>query len=79
MRHPILARIVRRVVVRVIERKTGMNPLDVLSGYKTYIAAVGLVALGVYQLTQGDLQTGAANVVTGLGLIFNRRAADRPQ
>ena len=28
--------------------------LDILAGYKTYIAALGLLGLGVYQITNGD-------------------------
>lgn len=27
-----------------------------LTGYKTYLAAAGLVGLGIYQLSQGDIQ-----------------------
>ena len=47
------------------------NPLNILgmfSGFKTYIAGVGLIALGVYQMTQGDYQTGMQTIAAGLAV-----------
>lgn len=55
-----------------------MNPLDWLSGSKTYVTAVGSIALGVYQCTQGHFDTGIPAIMAGLGLVFARRASDRP-
>jgi hypothetical protein len=48
-----------------------MAIFTLLSGYKTYLAAVGLVGLAVYQVSQGQLETGiqsflAAAAATGL-------------
>lgn len=42
--------------------------LDIFSGYKTYIAAAGLVGLGIYQISQGDVQTGVASLMAGLAV-----------
>lgn len=42
------------------------------SGFKTTVAAVGLVALGVYQLTTGDVVTGGQSIVAGLGILGAR-------
>jgi hypothetical protein len=52
--------------------------LDILQGYKTYIAAVGLLALGVYQLTGGDLPTGIHSILAGLAAFGLRSALARP-
>jgi hypothetical protein len=48
-----------------------MAILALLSGYKTYLAAVGLVGLAVYQISQGQIETAlqsflAAVTATGL-------------
>lgn len=43
-------------------------------GYKTYIAAVGLIALGVYDYTQGDATGGTQHLMQGLGLLGLRHA-----
>lgn len=55
-----------------------MNPLDLFPGWKTYIAAVGLIGLGVYQLSTGAVTEGVASILAGIALIANRRAVDRP-
>lgn len=51
--------------------------LDFLPGWKTYITGVGLIGLGVYQISQGEVTTGIATVTTGFGLLAGRRAVDR--
>jgi hypothetical protein len=33
-----------------------------LAGYKTYIAALGLLGLGVFQITQGQVNEGLASI-----------------
>ncbi len=48
-----------------------LGPLD---GYKTMIAAVGLVALGVYKLTQKDFEGGAQSIAAGLAALGLRHA-----
>jgi uncharacterized membrane protein YiaA len=45
-----------------------------LEGYKTYIAALGLVCLGIYQLTQGETESGIKTIAQGLGLLGLRSA-----
>lgn len=47
--------------------------LNSLSGKKTYIAAVGLLGLGVYQLTQGDV-SGVQSVLSALAAFGVRDA-----
>ena len=51
-----------------------MNVIDVLSGYKTYIAAVGLVGLAVYQASQGDVQTAFQTFLAALAAVGLRHA-----
>jgi hypothetical protein len=43
-----------------------MAILNVLSGYKTYVAAAGLVGLAVYQFSQGQVETGVQSVLAAL-------------
>jgi len=38
-----------------------------LSGYKTYIVAIGMIAKGIWQLTEGDFQGGFQTIMEGLG------------
>jgi hypothetical protein len=48
-----------------------MAILNLLSGYKTYLAAAGLVGLAVYQLSQGQFEPAIQSVlgaVTAVGL-----------
>lgn len=48
--------------------------MDFLAGYRTYIAAVGLVGLGLYQLSQGQIEAALESFAQALGL-FGLRAA----
>jgi len=41
----------------------------ILDGYKSWIAGIGLMALGVYMITQGDMQGGIAKIGEGLAVI----------
>jgi hypothetical protein len=43
-----------------------MAILNVLNGYKTYVAAAGLVGLAVYQFSQGQVETGVQSVLAAL-------------
>lgn len=56
--------------------------LALSGGYKTYVAGVGLIALGVYQLSQADAADGVKSLAQGLGLLGLRHAiataADAP-
>ena len=40
-----------------------------LSGFKTYLAGLGLIGLGVYQITEGKLEEGIATISAGLAAI----------
>lgn len=51
-----------------------MNPLDFFlhwfPGWKAAIAGVGQIGLGLYQLSEGNLEAGVALLVSGFGLLF---------
>lgn len=55
------------------------NPLDWLPGWKTYVAGVGLIGLGLYQFSQGEFQAAIVSFTAGLGLLSARRAVNRPK
>jgi hypothetical protein len=56
-----------------------MAILSFLSGYKTYLAAAGLVGLGVYQLSQGQIDTAIQSFLGALTAVGLRHAvAKRP-
>jgi hypothetical protein len=40
-----------------------------LPGYKTYIAGLGLIGLGAYEISQGSMDQGLAHIGQGLGMI----------
>ena len=40
-----------------------------MSGWKTWIAVAGAVGLGVYKLSQGDVEGGITAIVGGLSLL----------
>jgi hypothetical protein len=54
-----------------------MNPLDWLQGWKTYLAGAGLIGLGVYQISQGQIEQGIQSILAGFGLLAARRAVKR--
>ncbi len=47
------------------------------SGYKTYSAAIGLICLGIYELTQGNYDAGLARIGEGVGLLGLRHAVSK--
>lgn len=51
--------------------------LNVLSGYKTYLAAAGLFGLAAYQASQGDLQAAFQSVMAALTAAGLRHAVDK--
>ena len=51
---------------------------DPLAGYKTYLAAAGLLLHGLWQMTQGNLDAGWTEVLAGLAAFGLRNAIDRP-
>ena len=48
--------------------------MDILKGYKTYIAAVGLVGLAVWQFSQGQVELGVQSLLAALAAFGLRRA-----
>jgi uncharacterized membrane protein len=50
-----------------------MNLLDWLTS-KTFWAGVGLIGFGVYQLTQGNIETGVQSILAGLAALGIRHA-----
>lgn len=48
--------------------------MNVLSGYKTIIASIGLAALGIYEITQGNLDQGLGHLGTALAAFGIRSA-----
>lgn len=48
-----------------------------LAGYRTYIAAAGLVGLGLHQLSQGQVDAALQSFVQALGLFGLRQAIGR--
>ena len=40
-----------------------------LDGRKTYLAALGFVVLGIYDIIDGSVETGVQKIVTGLGMV----------
>ncbi len=48
--------------------------MSFLSGYKTYIAAIGLIGLGIYQASKGDIDTGVQSIIQGIAIITGRQA-----
>lgn len=51
-----------------------LKEMIMLNGMKTYIAAAGLFALGVYQLTQGEFEAAMKSFTEALA-VFGLRAA----
>jgi hypothetical protein len=52
--------------------------MDFLKGYKTYIAAAGLLGLAVYQFSQGDIDGAIQNVLAAFAAFGMRQAISRP-
>jgi hypothetical protein len=51
-----------------------MAILNLLSGYKTYLAAAGLFGLAVYQISQGQIDTGVQSFLGALAAAGLRHA-----
>lgn len=51
-----------------------MNPLDFLTGWKTYLAGAGLIGLAIYQLSLGQYEQAWQSLMAGLALLGLRRA-----
>jgi hypothetical protein len=45
-----------------------------LTGLKTYLAALGFIALGVYQITEGEVEVGIQTILGGLTISGFRSA-----
>lgn len=44
--------------------------MSTLNKWKTILVASGLIGLGWYQITVGEMNTGMASIAAGLGLVF---------
>lgn len=53
-----------------------MNPLNLLAGYRTKLAALGLVGLALYQFTQGDMTTAWQSLMAALAAYGLRKAQE---
>ena len=51
-----------------------MNPLRLVDGFKTYLAALGLAGLGLYQISQGDYPAALQSFLAALAAAGLRRA-----
>ena len=51
--------------------------MDILPGWKTYLAAAGLFGLAVYQFSQGDLGAAWQSLMAALAAFGLRTAIDR--
>lgn len=51
-----------------------MDLSKLLTGYKTYLAAAGLFGLGVYQISQGNMEVGIQSLLAGLAAFGIRTA-----
>jgi hypothetical protein len=51
-----------------------MNILNVLTGYKTYIAAAGLFGLSIYQASQGQYDQATQSILAALAAAGLRSA-----
>ena len=51
-----------------------MKPLQLLDGYKTYLAAAGLFGLALWQFSQGDLPGAMQSFLGGLAALGIRHA-----
>lgn len=54
-----------------------MNPFSFLDGWKTYLAALGLVGLAVYQFSQGQVELALQSFMAALAAFGLRQAIDR--
>ena len=54
-----------------------MNPTKFLDGYKTVLAALGLIGLGVYQMSQGEMELGLQSLMAGVTALGLRHAVSK--
>jgi hypothetical protein len=52
---------------------------DVLAGSKSYIAAIGLIGLAIYQLTQKDYVAGIQSIMAAIAAFGIRNAVGRQE
>lgn len=50
--------------------------LDTGKGWRTYLAAAGLLGLALYQFSQGDIQAGVQSFLGALAVFGLRRAVE---
>jgi hypothetical protein len=54
-----------------------VNPLNAINGYKSYIGAVGLIAYGVYQITQKQYDAAFASISAGVAALGLAHKGDK--
>ena len=53
--------------------------MELLSGYKTYLAAAGLLGLALYQFSQGQVEAAIQSFLGALAAFGLRQALNGPQ
>lgn len=48
--------------------------MEILNGYKTYLAAAGLLGLALYQFSQGQLEQSVQSLLAGMAAFGLRNA-----
>jgi hypothetical protein len=54
-----------------------MNPFNFLDGYKTYVAAAGLIGLALFQFSSGDYPAAWQSMMAGLAAFGLKHAVSR--
>lgn len=54
-----------------------MNPISVFGGWKTYLAALGLLGLAIYQFSQGQIELAIQSLMAALAAFGLRQAIDK--
>lgn len=47
------------------------------SGWKTYVAGIGLIGLGVYQISQGQYEAALQSIAAGIAALGLRHAVEK--
>ena len=53
--------------------------MEMLNGFKTYLAAAGLLGLALYQFSQGSIETALQSLMGALAAFGLRQALDGSQ
>lgn len=53
--------------------------MNILTGYKTYLAAAGLLGLALYQFSQGQVELAIQSLLGAMAAFGLRQALNAPQ